>query len=54
MFHLERMYKKAQVLIAEKAIELFYAMLEKQGVGVVHYYRIDDNFEKHYGYFVAQ
>jgi len=53
MFNLERMYQKTQVLITEKAIELFYAMLEKQGVNVVHYYRIDDNFEKHYGYFIA-
>ena len=53
MFGLEQMYKQAQVLIAEKAIELFYAMLEKHGVNVVHYYRIDDNFEKHYGYFIA-
>jgi len=47
------MYKKAQVLIAEKAIELFYAMLEKHGIKVVHYYKINDNFEKHYGYFIA-
>lgn len=53
MFCLERMYKKAQVLIAEKAIELFYAMLEKHGIKVVHYYKINDNFEKHYGYFIA-
>lgn len=50
---LEQLKKIAQVLIAGQAIELFYAMLEKQGVNVVHCYRINDNFEKHYGYFIA-
>ena len=53
MFGLEQMYKKTQALIAERAIELFYAMLEKHGVNVVHCYGIDANFEKHYGYFIV-
>ena len=53
MFSLENMYKKSQVLIAAKSIDLFYAMLERQGVKVVYYYKVSDNFEKHYGYFIV-
>lgn len=53
MFGLEDMYKKSQVLVAAKAIELFYAMLERQGVEVLYYYKINDNFAKHYGYFIV-
>ena len=54
IFDLERFYKTSQVLIAAKAIDLFYAMLEMQGVKMVQYYKIDGNFEKHYGYFIVE
>ena len=53
MFGLENMYKKSQVLVAAKAIDLFYAMLEQQEVKMVYYYKVSDNFEKHYGYFIV-
>ena len=54
MFGLERIYKKSITLVAAKAHELFYAMLEKHKVKTVHYYKVSGNFEKHYGYFVVQ
>ena len=53
MFGLENMYKRSQVLIAAKAIDLFYAMLERQGVKVICYYKVEGNFTKHYGYFIV-
>ena len=51
IFHLEQIYKKSSTLIAAKALDLYYAMLEKFGVKTVFYYRTRENFEKHYGYF---
>ena len=53
MFGLERIWAKNHTLIAGKAHELFYAMLEKNGVSMVHYYKVSAGFQKHYGYFVV-
>ena len=53
MFGLDNMYKRSQALVAAKAIDLFYAMLERQGVKVVYYYKVEGNFTKHYGYFIV-
>lgn len=51
MFNLGHMRRKSSTLLAAKALDLFYAMLERQGVGMVHYSKIKGSFEKHYGYF---
>jgi len=52
MFGLEAVYQKSHALVAAKAIDLFYAMLERHGVKMVYYYKINASFVKHYGYFV--
>ena len=53
MFGLEQMFRKCPTLVQAKGLELFYAMLEKQGVNTVYYYKARTSFEKHYGYFIT-
>lgn len=53
MFNLYEFRKNSPTLVYAKALELFYAMLEKQGVETVYRYKVKSNFEKHYGYFVV-
>ena len=54
MFNLERLWRKSRILVQAKGFELFYAMLEKQGVCEVYYYTETTSFDKHYGYFVVK
>lgn len=53
IFGLSVMYKKCITLVAGKALELFYAMLERNGIKEVNYYSTNINFIKHYGYFIV-
>jgi len=53
MFRIEALYKKSPTLVRAKGLELFYAMLEKQGINVIYYYKEKTTFDKHYGYFVV-
>ena len=52
-FNFKHFYDKAPSLFNARAIEFFYEFLSKYGISEVNYYAIRDNFDKHYGYFIA-
>lgn len=53
MFGLEKMFPKASTLFNPKGLEFFYGMLGNYGIDKVRYYEVQDDYLKHYGYFVV-
>lgn len=49
---IRQMYKIAPTLFNQHAIMYFYDMLANFGVDEVKYYKANDSYTKHYGYFV--
>lgn len=50
-FGFDGFYNKAPSLFNARAIDFFYEMLAKYGIGEVNYYEVRDHYIKHYGYF---
>lgn len=53
MFSLDKMFSKCSTLFNPKGIEFFYGMLGNYGIEKVNYYKVKDDYLKHYGYFIV-